>query len=497
MADIPANDGQGPGDLGGLLESLFGGKLNLFGGGGGTDTPDTDVPTKLRGRDRSNTIGLGTEQLALLAEMLSSTGALDAFFQNIAAREDPTIPALINAQLQRFANQQNTGGFDANAFLGGDFSFPTPDNAITLGGGGGPFDIPLQQPGGVNPIIQMLLDNVLTPGFVDQLTGLGDMLFQFGSPLGVVSGTGGVLRPDPETNIGGGGDFQALMDQLSGLIGGGAASPAPTGASPVGATAAPPPAVTTAPPAAPGALPQVDPIQAILQGLAQPQVAQEPQSGAVTPILGRMALGGTVPQTGAFILEQGEQVLPPPGFPAGDPGNRPPTGIQDQPGPHIEPLPPPPPPPPVGGTPGTPPLPAQGMMNPLQQAIQSLLDMVMGGGPLQQNINDQFANQLQSSRRNVSEDFARRGLGGSGIEEQLQLQSQLGIQGNAISQSNALALQAAQALTGASLGAGQFGLQQQQLQDQTNLSMMEQLMRFIQGLNAPAGSNPMSTVNVI
>ena len=248
-----------------------------------------------------------------------------------------------------------------------------------------------------------------------------------------------------------------------------------------------------------------------------------------------MALGGTVPKTGAFILEQGEQVIPPGGAPA-PPGPIPfgtgtpqigpqcvprtfstpslplsagfstqssrgfptvderPGGVQADPLQQAI---------PIGSGPGTReinPLPVANEQiaqpNPLQEAIQSLLAMVQGGGPLQQNINDNFANQLQSSRRNVSEDFARRGLGGSGIEEQLQLQSQLGIQGNAIRESNALALQAAQGLGGLSLGAGQFGLQQQALQNQANIDLIDSIMRMINDSFAP-GENAIQTVNVI
>ena len=58
-------------------------------------------------------------------------------FQNLAARSDPTIPRLINSQLQTFVDQKNTGGFDANAFLSGDFSFAGPSNPTTLGAGSG------------------------------------------------------------------------------------------------------------------------------------------------------------------------------------------------------------------------------------------------------------------------------------------------------------------------------------------------------------------------
>lgn len=444
----------------------------LGGGGGGQEQAPSapppavpDVPETLRGRDRSNLIGLGTEQLGLLSELLSSVGALDAFFQNIAARNDPTIPALLNSQFQRFANMQNTGGFDANAFLGGDFSTPAPANPITLGAGGGsPFDIPLQEAGGVNPIIQSLLDNALTPGFFDQISGLSDMLFQFGSPLSVVSGGGGVLRSDPESNVGVGGDFQDLLDQIQGLFGGGA------------------------------------------QGAQGAQGGQE----AAPPVLGSFAHGGVVPQTGLFQLEQGETVLPtgpqaaPLSFSA--PGLPTPQGATLNKGQQygnnaFDPLPPttpiepstqiatqPEPAPASGAGPG--------QLNPLQQAIQSLLQMVQGGGPLQQNINDQFSQQLQSSRRNVAENFGSRGLGGSGVEEALQLQSELGIQGNAIRESNALGLQSAQALGGLSLGAGQFGLQQQALQNQASNDLLQLITQIFQGTFAP-GENPVQTVNVI
>ena len=478
--------------------------------------------------------------VGVLEQLLSLTGALDAQSQNLAARSDPTIPALLNSQLQRFADQQNTGGFDANAFLSGDFSAAAPSNPTTFGAGSGsPFDIPIQEAGGVNPIVQQLLDNIGAQSF-DSTQGILDFLFRVGGPDFNFKGED--QRLDPQTDVAQGGnigDLQTIIDQI--LNGGGAGAPA-AASLPVSGGAAvpsPPPPIQSQPLQAPQNIPGAglappSPVDNLLAQVFPPTAAQDPRAGATTPILGRFAHGGTVPQTGAFILEQGEQVLPntganPPGgvrgfafgqptkFTVPAPADAPPTAEPGQGGPAPLPAPiPAPVAPPVAPNPLDPGGAAAGQPNPLQQAIDTLLGLVQGGGPItsdiantqQTRINDVFANQLQSVQRGNAESLGARGLGGSGIQEQLGLQAQLGVLNNATNASNDFALNqalqnfggvqgASQGLGALSLGAGEFGLQQQNQQFLQNQSMFEQLIRAIQGSFANPGQNPVTTVDVL
>lgn len=397
-----------------------------------------------------------SEIIGVLSQLMSTTGALDALFQNIAARSDPTIPVLLNTQLQRLAELQNTGGFDAGGFLGGDFSRADPANQITFGEGGGPFDIPIQEAGGVNPLIMELM-GIIGPQTFDSLQGIVDVLAELGGP----SFFPGTLHEDEGVSQPAGQQTGQQTDQDSGVA---------------------------------DILAQL--------GLGGPGGAAGGTAPQVQPVLGSFQQGGTVPQTGLFQLEQGEQVIPNPGQAQTTPPVFSPTApapnplpTQDDPPPSI--------PFDLGGNPAPLPVPVDqgqqdqaGAGNPLQQAIQALLQMVQGGGPLQQNISDAFSQQLLSSRRNVAEDFGRRGLGGSGIQEQLGLQAELGALNTAQRASNAQALQSAQALGQLSLGAGGFGLAQNQQQFQQNQSLFESIMRALQSFTSP-GENPVQTVNVI
>lgn len=453
------------GALGAVASSL----ISKGGGGGGDDGPPP-----------------GNKKLALLAELFSSTSALDAIFQNIAAREDPTIPALLNAQLSQLSDIQGGGGFDANAFLGGDFSTPAPSNPLTLGGADSPFNVPFQVAGGIDPIIQQLIDSILTPATVRQGIELGTPLTEAGNQqsLNRRLGSGGVPLSKKRLE-----DLQRtqqeneVIDSEQTLL-----------------------------------------LEDILGGIAQgPEPA--PQS---EPVLGSFQTGGIIPQTGNFRMHAGEQVIPAAAGQLDFPELRPSANVTGQGGrgdtgdQHFafDPLPPnfeitPPggggdvlPPvdnPDLGGTQGT---------NPLQSAIQALLQLVQGGGPItpqiaqqqQLRISDTFGQQLQGSQRSVQENFGARGLGGSGIEAALGLQQGLGLQANAARASNDLAVQqalqnfqgvqgAAQGLAGASLGAGQFGLQQQAQQNQQQQSLIEFILQTLQGTFAP-GSGA-QTLNIV
>lgn len=456
--------------FGAILAPIIGGiATGLLSGGGDDDGPQQPP---------------GNKELALLAELFSSTGALDALFQNIAAREDPTIPALLNTQISRLADQQGGGGFDANAFLGGDFSTPAPSNPLTLGGADSPFNVPLQQAGGVDPIIQALIDSILTPATVTQGVKLGTPLTESAG-----SASGGSTGIGPIGGLTGTANF---IDKTSG-----------------------------------SGQDQLALIENILGGTAQQGPGPAPEANG--PISGSFQLGGMVPFDGNFALHRGEQVIAP-GGPAPPPPISPgvsslvPGGRGEQDGLQqnaFDPL-----PPPVlggdgGGTVGAGDVPggiadAGGTqtLNPLQQAIQALLGLVQGGGPItpqiaqqQQNrIADVFGQQLQSSQRGVQENFGGRGLGGSGIEASLGLQQALGLQQNAAQASNDLAVQqalqnfgglqgAAQGLGGLSLGAGQFGLQQQQQQNQQNQDLIQFILQTLQGTFAPgSGTQTLSIV---
>lgn len=452
--------------LGPVAGAIAGG---LFGGGG--DDGDGGGPPP------------GNKDLALLAELFSSTGALDALFQNISAREDPTIPALLNAQLSQLSDIQGGGGFDANAFLSGDFSTPDPSNPLTLGGADSPFNVPFQVAGGIDPIIQALIDQILTPATVTQGVKLGTPLTDPGS------GGRGIFKDFlPGSFLPG---KAGLFNASLGLGGGSASS-----GSDLQST-----------------------IDAILGGTEQgPEAAPQGE-----PVLGSFQTGGIIPQTGNFKMHAGEQVIPVgsqviPKPPASTGG----TGGQEGAN-AFDPIAPPfditPPGGGGGGGSGGQVRPTESLggaqgINPLQSAIQALLQLVQGGGPItsqlaqqqQARISDTFGQQLQNSQRSVQENFGARGLGGSGIEAALGLQQGLGLQENAARASNDLAVQqalqnfqgvqgAAQGLGGLSLGAGQFGLQQQAQQNQQQQSLMEFILQTIQGTFAPgAGAQ---TVNIV
>lgn len=530
------------GILAAIAGPLIGGALgSLLGGGGDDDGGGSQQPP-------------GNPQLALLAELFSSTSALDAIFQNIAAREDPTIPALLNTQISRLGDIQGGGGFDANAFLSGDFSTSAPSNPLTLGGADSPFNVPFQVAGGIDPIIQKLIDEILTPATVTQGVNLG-------TPLTEAAGGGG----SGGGGSGGGGlfgltqaEFNSISVTLEEMNAARQENPllsqsqaarivrerkaqAQSGNSNLiesilGGTAQSPPldvGQVVSGQAPPAQKPQFAGIKGILDSLqtddtAQASVAQDQQSGEIKPILGSLQAGGTILQDGVFDLHRGETVLP-----AAAP-------------------PPPPPPPAIGLTPPTPPpssllgrpggggndggggeqfegdiplavdpftLPGDTQggaqdTNPLQDAIAALLGLVQGGGPItsdiarqqQSRINDVFGQQLQSSQRGVQEQFGARGLGGSGIEAALGLQQSLGLQENAARASNDLAVQqalqnfqgvqgAAQGLGGLTLGAGQFGLQQQQLQNEQQQQLIEFILQALQGTFAP-GSGA-QTINIV
>ena len=141
--------------------------------------------------------------------------------------------------------------------------------------------------------------------------------------------------------------------------------------------------------------------------------------------------------------------------------------------------------------------------NPLQAAIQSLLGQVQSGGPMNaqfqnmqnQTMADQTDRAYMQQRQAMLDQMGARGLGGSGLQvgaDQALFDSRMG---NMVQGQNQIAMNAATGNWNAlqqgagnlgqmALGAGQFGLNQQQQQ------FMQQQSLFQQLLNALGSSEP-------
>ena len=411
-----------------------------------------------------------TRRGSVLDQLMSMFGAYDALNSNINARFDPTIPALMNSQLQSYANLMSGGANNTNSMLSGDYSQTAPSVPVTLGAGNGsPFDLGVQTPG-MDQSVYDMFKNLIQPTVNDQMNNITNTLFQMGSP-NLYDPANRYQRPSP-------GLTQPTWESLGGQPPVGQQQFKPISSLPV------------AGPVAPAASP------------VQPPPAQKP--GDMVP---QYAMGTqNVPQTGLAVVHQGEQItpaqqgnvmpVPAPATPATPstglaynqataPQAAPPAGMS-MPGGPVPQLPPPQPSsiPNYGGS-----------ANPLQQSIQQLSTMLSSGGPFNQgyqNIqNQQMADQTGAAYQNQLADMRARmggrGLGGSGLQYGMEgdlfngLQSAL-VQGqnqNAINAAggnwNAMQ-QGAGALANTALNAGQFGLQQQQAQLGNQMSMFQMLI---------------------
>ena len=392
----------------------------------------------------------------LMTQLMSQLQAMDAFQNNLAARRDPTIPALLNSQLGTFSNFQNAGGVNPNAILGGDFSGTNFLQPMTMGQGGGAFDIPVQRPGG-NATTEALFNQLIQPVAVDQLANIAQALFTFGNPAPELFDLYSADRPVPDVAAP---DFNSIFEKLG--------IPAPV-------------------------------------GFPGPQGAQTQQPSMVEPVssipLASFQTGTPyVPQTGTYQLHQGEAVVPAnqnpmnqqrPAAQMGPTGGFIPAPQQNMTMPAPAPAPQPMPQPYAAGQWG-------GSANPLQQALMSMSQQLQSGGPINQNVQNiqqqQIADMVSRAQQQQTMDMrarlGARGLGGSGL--------QFGMEGNindaalralvegqnqvalGAANTNFDALQnAARGLFGGALGAGQFGLQQAQFNMGQSQSMFEQLMDAI------------------
>ena len=447
---------------------------------------------------------------AILNELLASFTAGDSLSRMMAARMDPTKPALINSQLQNYANMMNGGGMDVNSFLGGDFASSKPNVPVTFGaGGGGPFDLAIQKPG-VDPQVMSWYQNMIQPTLNSQLGGMTDTLSALGSPLYHWRRQG----------------LQDVYPQ----------HPNP----PIGAPYQMPPMQ--------GAQPQMQP--PAQQGFAQSPIApamsqsQPPPAQMPGQPIPQYAVGTPmVPRTGLAVVHQGEQITPAPvpfgapvagqtydkgigrmatpawANPTGQPYGQAPQQQQQMPQqapPPAQPMQQPvqngpvPIQTPVDPAMGAP-APQGGLMppagppqtNPLQAAIQSLLGQVQSGGPMNaqfqnmqnQTMADQTDRAYMQQRQAMLDQMGARGLGGSGLQvgaDQALFDSRMG---NMVQGQNQIAMNAATGNWNAlqqgagnlgqmALGAGQFGLNQQQQQ------FMQQQSLFQQLLNALGSSEP-------
>lgn len=462
-------------------------------------------PLKQLSRKQERAIEEGSNRRgSMLDQLMSMFGAYDALTQNINSRFDPTIPALTNSMLQQYANMMSGGPANVNAMLGGDYSHSAPSVPVTLGAGNGsPFDMAFQKPGMDEGVYQMF-QNLIQPTYNDQLNNLTGTLFQMGSQ-NYYDPTSKVQRPSPGLTAP---NWEAL---------GGQAKP-----------------ITSLPVQTPPA--QVAPAQSPVQ----PPPAQKP-----TDTVPQYALGTPyVPQTGAAILHQGEAVVPAqqnifaqvPQAQDWGKVSRSPLGQQNpraqqaaapapapQPAPAPAPAPMPQPPAvtqdigqapaqaPVANTTMPAPAPAQtydGAVNPVQQAINQLSQMLSTGGPMNADYlnrqNQQMADAshmaYQQQLANMQSQMGARGLGGSGLQYGMQNDLFNGLQSGLIQGQNQNALAAATGnwnalqggagnLANTALNAGQFGLQQQQAQLGNQMSMFEMLLNALKNTTtAPAAA---------
>ena len=400
--------------------------------------------------------------------LLNMFGGYDALNSNINARFDPTIPALMNSQMQSYANLMS-GGPDINAMLSGNFASTTPRVPVTLGAGNGsPFDMSMQTPG-MDEGLQNVFNNLITPTFNDQMGSLTQSLFQLGGP-NQWDQSGKFQRPLP-------GLSQPTWESVGGQ-------------SPV-MPQAPPPS---------GMMPQFKPVSSLpVQGPVAPANApvQPPPAQKPGDMIPQYAMGTTsVPQTGLAVVHQGEQINPAGGQPPMQNWSTKPTPPQQTPqsypsaGPTPQ-LPPPQPYPQQQAQPQQQP-PTQ---NPIQQSIGQFSNMLSSGGPMNAQYlnmqNQQMADQTGAAYNNSLEDMrarmGSRGLGGSGLQYGMENDLFNGMQSALTQGHNQNAMNAATGnwnamqqgagnLMGASMSAGQFGLAQQAQQQQMQQSMFSMLL---------------------
>lgn len=395
-------------------------------------------------------------ETGLLNELMSLFGAFDAQQQNLAARNDPTAPALINSQLANYAGMMSGGGFDANNFLSGNFSKPAGPPVTFGAGSGSPFDIPAQR-AGVDPGIMSLFNSIISPAATGQMQNLGSALTEFG-PL-----------------------------------------------------VAPPPAPAQAAPAMQPMPPPVGPASVISQRGAGNLPVTGGQARPITSLPMPQYATGTpyVPQTGPAVVHQGEAIVPAAVNPFAPTTQQtlkgaPPPTMQTMQGTAPGALPVSQPPqitqsitPQQQGM--VPPAPAPvAAPNPLQMAIESLQTQLQSGGPInanvqnimQQQLADQTGGAYQQQLADLRGRLGGRGLGGSGLQfglenslfdslnsQRVQGQNQIGLE--AANQNWGALQQGAGNLANTALGAGQFGLQQQNQQFAQQQSLFNTLLEAI------------------
>jgi hypothetical protein len=377
-------------------------------------------------------------RIDMTKQLMDLFGAYDAQSQNLAARNDPTIPALLNTQLASYANMMSGGGQNANDFLSGNYGQGGGSQVpVTFNqGNGSPFDIAAQHPQGINSTISSMFQNLISPTVLDQSQNLADILFTMGPSWGAYPNQ----RPSPGLSA-------DNYDQLLSSLGIGQQVPRYATGTPY------------VPQTGPAILHQGEAVLPAQQNPFAPMAQQQFAKG--TPTM--QTLGAPQP-AGAITL----------------------------------PAPPPAPAPQAPQTPVASP-PAAGPMNPLQQAIQSLQGQLGSGGPINANVqnilNQQLADQTgqayQQQLQQLNASLGARGLGDSGLQFGLQQTLQDMLNSNRVQGRNQIALNAANTNWGAlqqgagnlantALGAGQFGLQQQAQQQNQQNQMFQMLMDAIQ-----------------
>lgn len=411
---------------------------------------------------------------SILDQLMSALGAFDAFGNNLAARTDPTMPALINTQLGNYANFQNAGGVNPNAILSGDFSGTNFLQPVSLDGQG-PFGVPLQRPGG-NPLTDALFNQLIAPAATGQISEIARSLLGFGSP--------NTNRTEPYSQA----DIEAIFSALGVPFPG---SPAP---------AAPAAPVLDSYATGTPYVPQTGNYK-LHQGEAvipaQQNPANAPGGMRVVPIDTRAYSSTPFPAPGG----QPAPALPPPATAQQS------TAAPIDPNTGV-----------YGGAidyPRTPQAQPHTGTNPIQQSLDALLQMLGSGGPINQNVqniqNQQVADLVsrgqQQQQQDLRANLGGRGLGGSGLQFALERDLANNAMQALTQGQNQVALDAAgrnwgamqdvaNSLIGGSLGAGQFGLQQAAFNLNQSQSMFDQLLDAIRRSFANPSDQYANTTNV-
>lgn len=447
---------------------------------------------------------------SIMDQLMSALGAFDAMSGRLAAQRDPTIPALLNSGLGTYANFQNAGGVNANQVLGGNFGGTNFMQPVNFGSdAGGPFDIPYQKPGG-DPMVQALWEQFVRPAAGGQISHIGQTLAGFGSP------SSNKARDYTQA------DMAAFLQSL------GITPPSTQAFMPAPAAAPVLDSFATGTPFVPqtGNY-QLHRGEAVIPAQQNPLQQIQPPAG---PMPGPMPMGAAVPgqsydkrQHGMLGYQGGGG--PAPGVNVAQPMPQPPVAPPPTTGGPI-PIQPPQPPgttftgpiapvvdtytPPAAQT-TQPPAPATGQWggadNPLQQALQQLSQMLAGGGPITQGVqntlNQQTADTVSTGQQQALMDLRARmggrGLGGSGLQMGMerdignagqmaltQAQNQIGL--NAANTNYGAMQNTANSLLAGGLGAGQFGLQQAQFNLGQSQSMLDQLLAAIRNSYTPASA---------